>query len=65
MEALSSAISTTLATNQVDACPMFDAIQKSLYRAFSKGRQDKKENIEVKSDLPLLHRQLHMIGFRV
>jgi hypothetical protein len=43
MEALSSAISTTLATNQVDACPMFDAIQKSLYRAFSKGRQDKKE----------------------
>src|SRR5882762_1695109 len=32
---------------------MFDAIQNSLYRAFSKGRAGENENIEVKSDLPL------------
>jgi len=39
------------------------AIQKSLYRALPKGRQDKTKKSKYKSGLLLLHPQRHVIGF--
>ena len=42
---------------------MSGAIQKSLYRALPPSVESTERNIEVKSGLPLLHPERHMVGF--